>query len=57
MPEYMGTKEAAEKSGYSQAYLTKLCRDNKIPGAKQDAKGSPWRIPKNAEILNRKVNK
>ena len=45
----MGTKEAAEKWGYSQATRSKWCRENKIPGATQDKKGSAWHIPKNAE--------
>ena len=45
--EFMGTKEAAEKWGYKQSYISKLCRDGMIEGAEQDAKGSPWRIPIN----------
>ena len=47
--EYMGTKEAAERWGLKASYITQLCREKKIPGAEQDAKGSPWRIPINAE--------
>lgn len=49
MAEYMGTKEASEKWGLSQAYITKLCRENKISEAEQDAPGSPWRIPKDTK--------
>lgn len=45
----MGTKEAAEKWGYSQATVSKWCRERKIKKAEQDKKGSPWRIPINAE--------
>ena len=49
MADTMGTKEAAEKWGYSQAAISKWCREGKIKGAAQDAKGSPWHIPKEAE--------
>ena len=47
--EFMGTKEASGKWKLSQVYISKLCRENKIPGAEQDAPGSPWRIPINAK--------
>lgn len=43
--EYMGTKEAAEKWGYTQATISKWCRQGMIDSAEQDSKGSPWRIP------------
>ncbi len=43
--EFVGTKEAAEILGCTQAYVSKLCREGKFNGAEQDAKGSPWRIP------------
>jgi len=46
---YMGTKEAAEKWGCKPATVAKWCRENKIQGAEQDAKGSPWRIPAEAQ--------
>lgn len=49
MADTMGTKEASEKWGYQQSTISKWCRENKIPGAEQDGKGSPWHIPKNAE--------
>ena len=49
MSESMGTKEAEEKWGYKQATIRKWCRDGLIPGADQDAKGSPWHIPKDAK--------
>ena len=49
MADTMGTKEAAEKWGYSQSQISKWCREGAIPGAEQDAKGSPWHIPKDAK--------
>ena len=45
----MGTKEAAEKWGCTQATVSKWCREGKIPNANQDSPGSPWHIPKDAE--------
>lgn len=45
----MGTKEASEKWGYSQATIRKWCCSDKIDGATQDKPGSPWHIPKDAE--------
>ena len=45
--EFMGTKEASERWGMSQANIAKLCREGKISGAEHDKKGSPWRIPIN----------
>ena len=47
--EYMGTKEAAERWGYSQSTISKWCREGLISTAEQDEKGSPWRIPINEE--------
>ncbi len=47
--EYMGTKEASEEWGYTQATITSWCRQGIIESAEQDFKGSPWRIPVNAE--------
>ena len=49
MGEYMGTKEAGAKFGCNPSYVSALCRAGKIPGAEQDAPGSPWRIPSNAK--------
>lgn len=49
MGVYMGTAEAAEKWMCSQATVAKWCREGKIPKAEQDKKGSPWRIPTDAE--------
>ena len=41
----MGTKEASEKWGVTQATVTKWCRERKIfPLPTQDKKGSPWHI-------------
>lgn len=45
---FMGTSEAAEKWGCSQAKISKLCREGKIKNAEQDGKGRPWRIPADA---------
>lgn len=44
--DFMGTSEAAKKWGLSQAYVSTLCRNGKIP-AEQDDSGKPWRIPTN----------
>lgn len=49
MSDSMGTKEASEKWGYSQSAVSAWCRMGLIPGADQDAKGSPWHIPKDAQ--------
>lgn len=48
MADTMGTKEASEKWGYSQAVISKWCREKKIAGATQFKKGSPWQIPVDA---------
>lgn len=53
--EYMGTKEAAEKWGCSQGTVSKWCREKKIKKAEQDKKGSPWRIPINAEYPGKNI--
>ncbi len=45
----MGTKQAAEKWGYSMKTIERWCREGKIPEATHDGKGSPWHIPKNAK--------
>ena len=45
----MGTREAAEKWGYTQETIRRWCADGKIENATQDKKGSPWHIPKNAK--------
>lgn len=45
----MGTKEAAEQWGCTQATVSKWCREGMIENAEQDCKGSPWRIPINTE--------
>lgn len=44
--EYMGTKEASERWGYSQTTVSKWCR-LKLFDCEQDKVGSPWRIPIN----------
>jgi len=51
----MGTKEAAEKWGVSQATVQKWCREGKIlPLPTQDKKGSPWHIEQNATYPTKK---
>lgn len=45
----MGTREASEKWGVSQAKVAKWCREGKIKNATHDKKGSPWHIPKDAK--------
>lgn len=59
----VGTKEAAKELNVLQATVSQLCREGKLPGATQDEKGSPWRIPvetiqkrkKAKEALSKKV--
>ncbi|MBE7063581.1 MAG: DNA-binding protein [Clostridia bacterium] len=47
--DFMKTSVAAEKWKLSQVYLTKLCREGKIPGAIQTEAGKAWHIPVDAE--------
>ena len=49
MADTMGTREASEKWGYSQATIANWCNQGKIPGAKQYRNRGPWYIPKNTE--------
>lgn len=49
MAATIGTKEASEKWGYGQSTISGWCRDGLILGVSQDAKGSPWHIPKEAK--------
>ena len=55
--EYMGTKQASEKWGYSQGTISDWCRKGIITDAEQDKVGSPWRIPINAECPKKMKNK
>lgn len=48
MSDSIGTKEFAEKFNCKQETVSRWCRENRIPGASQDDKGSPWHIPKDA---------
>lgn len=48
MSDTIGTREFAKKYGISQQTVSKWCREGKIIDATQDAKGSPWHIPKDA---------
>lgn len=52
----MGTKEAAEKWGYSQATVRKWCKDGLISGATHDGDYSPWHIPKDAKCPKKNKN-
>lgn len=48
--EYMGTKEAAEKWGYTQSTVARWCRQGKIYLVmKPEKRGGKWLIPVNAE--------
>jgi len=47
--EYIGTQEASKRWKVEQSTISRWCREGKIKGAEQDAKKSPWRIPKNAK--------
>lgn len=49
MSDSIGTKEFAERWQCRQSTVSKWCREGKIEGADQDAKGSPWHIPKDAK--------
>lgn len=53
----MGTREASEKWGYTQATISKWCKQGLISGVTQDKAGSPWHIPKNAECPKKIKNK
>lgn len=52
--EFMGTKVAAEKWGYTQSTIANWCRMGLIEGAEQDSKRRPWRIPINAKCPKKK---
>lgn len=51
---YMGTKEASQRWDVLPETVSKWCREGKIPGVEQDGKGSPWRIPYDAQRPNTK---
>ena len=38
-----------QKWGYTQATISKWCREGLIPNATQDKPKSPWHIPKDAQ--------
>ena len=48
MSDSMGTREAAERWGYTQATISKWCRLGLIADVNHAAPGSPWHIPKDA---------
>lgn len=41
----LGVPAFSEKYGVKPETVRKWCRDGKLPGAEQDGKGRPWRIP------------
>lgn len=45
----IGTRESAEKWGYTPDTIRKWCALGLIKGVTHDKKGSPWHIPKDAE--------
>lgn len=47
--EFMGTKQASIKWECPQYRVSEWCRKGLIKDAEQDKKGSPWRIPINAQ--------
>ena len=49
MSDTMGTREASDKWGYSQATIASWCKAGKIDGAVQYRNRGPWAIPKDAE--------
>ena len=49
MSDAIGTKEFAERCGVRRDTVSKWCREGLVPGANQDAKGSPWHIPRDAK--------
>lgn len=53
----MGTKEASEKWGFTQATIRSWCKNGLVEGATQDAPGSPWHIPTDAKCPREKRNK
>ncbi len=58
MADTIGTKEFAKKYGCSQQSVSSWCRRGLIPDTSQDAKGSPWHIPKDAKPpKNAKIKK
>ncbi len=47
--EFMSTKVASELWNIPPHIIADKCRKGLIPYAEQDASGSPWRIPINAD--------
>lgn len=46
MKGYLTVKEAAEKFGYSVRWISKICKDNRIPGIERA--GNAYLIPEDA---------
>ena len=53
---YIGSKEASDILGVTQATISKWCRNNKFNSAEQDAKCSPWRISRQ-EVEDMKIER
>lgn len=55
----IGVPVFAEKFKVHPDTVRKWCREGKIPGAEQDNKGKPWRIPEDAvpPMRKRRVEK
>ena len=54
--EVLGVPAFAEKFGVSEDTVRRWCREGKIPGAEQDGKGRPWRIPDDAVPPTKFIN-
>lgn len=44
----IGVPAFSEKFDVNPDTVRRWCREGKIPGAEQDGKGKPWRIPDDA---------
>ena len=53
----IGVSAFAEKYNISPDTVRRWCREHKIPGAEQDGKGKPWRIPEDATPPKTKSSK
>lgn len=49
MADTMGTREAADKWGYSQSTIANWCKEGIIEGTIQYRNRGPWAIPKDAK--------
>lgn len=44
----IGVPAFSERFNVNPDTVRRWCREGKIPGAEQDGKGKPWRIPEDA---------